>query len=36
MTIVYIDRTGATKTASVVLAENPHVDVTAVETAGGR
>jgi len=35
VTIAYIDRTGATRTASVVLAENPHVDVTAVESAGG-
>ena len=35
VTIVYIDRAGASKTASVVLAENPHVDVVAVEAAGG-
>ncbi len=35
VTIAYIDRTGASRTSSVVLAENPHVDVTAVESAGG-
>jgi predicted metalloprotease with PDZ domain len=35
VTIVYVDRTGATKTAPIVLAENPHVDVVAVEAAGG-
>ena len=35
VTIVYVDRTGASKTASVVLAENPHVDVVAIEAAGG-
>jgi hypothetical protein len=35
VTIVYVDRTGSTKTAPVVLAENPHVDLMAVEAAGG-
>jgi predicted metalloprotease with PDZ domain len=35
VTIAYVDRTGASRTSSVVLAENPHVDVTAVESAGG-
>ena len=35
VTIAYIDRTGASRTSSVVLAENPHVDVTAVESTGG-
>ncbi len=35
VTIAYIDRTGATRTSSLVLAENPHVDVAAVESAGG-
>jgi len=31
--IVFVDRTGAPKTASVTLAEDPHVDVVPVETA---
>ena len=35
VTIVYLDRTGASKTASVVLAENPHLGVAAIETTGG-
>ena len=35
VTIVYIDRTGASRTAGVVLAENPHVDVATVESTGG-
>jgi hypothetical protein len=35
VTIVSVDRTGASKTASVVLGENPHVNVIAVESAGG-
>jgi predicted metalloprotease with PDZ domain len=35
VTIAYVDRTGAAKTASVVLGEDPHVDVVGVETAGG-
>ncbi len=35
VTIRYIDRTGATKTAPIVLAENPHVDVLTGEAAGG-
>ena len=35
VTIAYIDRAGATRTSSVVLAENPHVEVVAVESAGG-
>jgi predicted metalloprotease with PDZ domain len=33
--IVYVDRTGVKKTAPIVLAENPHVDVVAIEAAGG-
>ena len=33
--IVYIDRTGTPRNSSVVLAENPHVDVSAVESSGG-
>jgi predicted metalloprotease with PDZ domain len=33
--IVYVDRTGASKTASVRLVEDPHVDVAAIETIGG-
>ena len=34
VTIAYIDRTGASKTAAVVLAENPHVDVVPIEATG--
>lgn len=33
--IVYQDRAGASKTASVRLVEDPHVDVAAIETTGG-
>ena len=33
--IVYVDRTGAAKSATVVLEEDPHVDVAAVENVGG-
>jgi predicted metalloprotease with PDZ domain len=33
--VAYVDRTGATKNASVVLAQDPHVDVAAVESVGG-
>ena len=32
--IVYLDRAGASKTASVTLVEDPHVDVAAIETTG--
>jgi predicted metalloprotease with PDZ domain len=35
VTLAYVDRTGTPRTAAVVLGENPHVDVTAVEAAGG-
>jgi predicted metalloprotease with PDZ domain len=35
VTIIYIDRTGTTKTAPIVLAENPHVDMVPAEAAGG-
>jgi hypothetical protein len=35
MSIEYVDRTGTSKTANVVLGENPHVNVVAVESAGG-
>jgi len=35
VSIEYIDRTGASKTANVVLGENPHVNVIAVESGGG-
>jgi hypothetical protein len=34
VTIVYFDRSGASKTGTVVLAENPHVDVVPIETTG--
>jgi predicted metalloprotease with PDZ domain len=33
--VVYVDRTGIAKKASVTLAEDPHQDVVAIETAGG-
>ncbi len=32
--IVFIDRTETTRNASVVLAEDPHVDVVTAESAG--
>jgi predicted metalloprotease with PDZ domain len=35
VTVVYLDRAGTARNASVVLAENPHVDVTTVENTGG-
>jgi predicted metalloprotease with PDZ domain len=35
VTIVYLDRTGESKNATVVLAENPHVDIVPIESAGG-
>ena len=35
VTIAYLDRTGESKTATVVLAENPHVDVVPIESTGG-
>ena len=34
VTIVYIDRSGVSKTGTVVLAENPHVDVVPIESTG--
>ena len=33
--VVYVDRTGIAKTASMTLAEDPHQEVVAVEAAGG-
>jgi len=35
ISITYVDRAGVTKTASVTLVENPHVEIVAVEAAGG-
>jgi predicted metalloprotease with PDZ domain len=32
--VVFVDRTGVTKTASVTLAEDPHVEVVPAESAG--
>jgi predicted metalloprotease with PDZ domain len=32
--VTYIDRTGTTKTANITLAEDPHLEVVPVETAG--
>jgi predicted metalloprotease with PDZ domain len=34
ISIAYIDRAGATRSATIVLAENPHVDVVPAENAG--
>ena len=36
MQVTFVDRTGATKTGSVTLAEDPHLEVVPVESAGGR
>src|SRR6202011_4707728 len=33
--LVFADRTGAVKTASVTLAEDPHIEVVTVESTGG-
>jgi predicted metalloprotease with PDZ domain len=33
--ITFVDRAGVTRTANVTLAENPHLDIVAVEAAGG-
>ena len=35
LSIVFTDRTGQATTASVTLAENPHVDIVPSESAGG-
>ena len=35
ISIVFRDRTGAAKTASVRVEEDPHVEVVAVESSGG-
>jgi hypothetical protein len=32
--VSYVDRTGMTKTASITLAEDPHLEVVPVETSG--
>jgi predicted metalloprotease with PDZ domain len=34
VTVVFTDRTGAPKTATITLAEDPHVEVVPVESAG--
>ena len=34
--VTFVDRTGTPKTAGVTLAEDPHLDVVPVESAGGR
>jgi predicted metalloprotease with PDZ domain len=34
VSIAFVDRTGTTKTASVTLAEDPHLEVVPAETAG--
>jgi hypothetical protein len=33
--VVFADRSGAVKTASITLAEDPHQEVVAVESSGG-
>lgn len=33
--VVFVDRSGATKTATVTLAEDPHVEVVPLESSGG-
>ena len=33
--VVFVDRTGQTRKASVTLAEDPHVEVVPIESAGG-
>lgn len=35
MTVAYVDRTGSTKTANVVLAEDPRLELLPAESAGG-
>jgi predicted metalloprotease with PDZ domain len=35
MQVTFVDRAGATKTGSVTLAEDPHLEVVPVESAGG-
>jgi hypothetical protein len=34
VTVVFTDRTGASKTATITLTEDPHVEVVPVESAG--
>ena len=33
--VVFVDRDGVTKTATIVLVEDPHFDIVPVETSGG-
>jgi predicted metalloprotease with PDZ domain len=35
VTITFVDRAGVTHTSAVTLAENPHLDIVAVEATGG-
>jgi predicted metalloprotease with PDZ domain len=35
ISITYVDRAGATRTANVTLAENPHLEIVAAEATGG-
>ena len=35
VSITYIDRAGVPRTANVTLVENPHLEIVAVEAAGG-
>jgi S1-C subfamily serine protease len=35
ISITYIDRAGVSRTATVTLAENPHLEIVAAEAAGG-
>ena len=34
--VTFVDRTGTPKTANVTLAEDPHLEVVPIESAGGR
>jgi predicted metalloprotease with PDZ domain len=35
ISITFVDRAGVSRTATVTLAENPHLEIVGVETAGG-
>ena len=35
VSITYLDRAGVSRTANVTLVENPHLEIVAVEAAGG-
>jgi len=35
LSITYVDRAGVSRTSTITLAENPHLEIVAVESAGG-